>query len=211
MIEVDEQIAAVRRRVQERDGARTLTIEQELPAGAADLWDALTSAERLPRWFLPVQGDLRAGGRYALEGNASGTIESCDPGRSFAATWEFGGDTTRMAVRVEPAGDDRARLTLEHEAPADAPAWEEYGPGATGIGWDLSLIGLALHLGSRGAFDPDEGTTWAGEDDGERFVVLSGEAWRDAHVASGADPGAARAAAERTIAAYVGSGEDEPG
>lgn len=208
MIEVDEQIAAVRRRVEERAGARVLTIEQELPADAADLWDALTNAERLPRWFLPVEGDLRAGGRYALEGNASGVVESCDPPSSFTATWEFGGDTTRIAVRVEPAGDDRARLTLEHETPASAPAWGEFGPGATGIGWDLSLIGLALHLGSRGAFDPDAGTTWAGEDDGERFLVLSGEAWRDAHLAAGADPAAARVAAERTIAAYLGSAED---
>ena len=44
-----------------------------------DLWDACTNAERIPRWFLPVSGELRDGGRYQLEGNAGGTIERCDP------------------------------------------------------------------------------------------------------------------------------------
>jgi hypothetical protein len=36
---------------------------------------------------MPISGDLRVGGRYRLEGNASGTIERWDPPRSFAATW----------------------------------------------------------------------------------------------------------------------------
>ena len=43
-----------------------------------------------------VPARLRAsselGGRYQLEGNAGGAIERCDPPRSFAATWEYGGD-----------------------------------------------------------------------------------------------------------------------
>lgn len=42
-----------------------------------DLWDALTTPERLARWFLPVEGDLEPGGRYRLEGNASRTIDRC--------------------------------------------------------------------------------------------------------------------------------------
>src|SRR5918996_5074153 len=40
-----------------------------------DVWDALTTAERIPRWFLPVSGDLAVGGHYQLEGNASGVVE----------------------------------------------------------------------------------------------------------------------------------------
>jgi uncharacterized protein YndB with AHSA1/START domain len=212
MIEVHEQIAAVRRRVvratadgREREGVE---LEQELPTSAADLWDAITSAERVPRWFLPVAGDLREGGRYALEGNAEGTVERCTPPESFVLTWEFGGDVSRVVVRVAPAGPDRATLSLEHLAAAGHPSWDTFGPGAGGVGWDLSLLGLALYVGSRGAFDPEAGTTWAGEDDGARFVALSGEAWHDADVAAGADPGAARAAADRTIAAYTEEPED---
>ena len=38
-----------------------------------DLWEALTTRERLARWFGKVGGDLELGGRYQIEGNASGT------------------------------------------------------------------------------------------------------------------------------------------
>jgi len=44
-----------------------------------DLWNAITTPQRLARWFTPVEGDLRLGGRYQLQGNASGTITRCDP------------------------------------------------------------------------------------------------------------------------------------
>ena len=43
-----------------------------------DLWNALTDAERIPRWFLPVTGQLELGGRYQLEGNAEGSVLRCD-------------------------------------------------------------------------------------------------------------------------------------
>jgi hypothetical protein len=45
-----------------------------------DVWDAITSAERIPRRFLPVSGDLRLG-RYQLQGNAGGEITGCNPPR----------------------------------------------------------------------------------------------------------------------------------
>ena len=66
--------------------ARTVTISADLRTRrSTTLWDACTNAERIPRWFLPVSGDLRLGGRYQLEGNAGGTIERCDPPRSLRA------------------------------------------------------------------------------------------------------------------------------
>jgi len=40
--------------------------------------------------------------------------------------------------------------------------------------------------------------------DGMAFMRASGEAWGEAHVASGADPDEARAQAGRTIAFYTG-------
>ena len=36
-----------------------------------DLWDALTNAERLPRWVAPISGELKLGGRYQLQGTAA--------------------------------------------------------------------------------------------------------------------------------------------
>jgi DNA-binding transcriptional ArsR family regulator len=57
------------------------------PTDQADLWDALTNADRIPRWFLPISGDLQAGGRCQIEGNASGEVERCKEPESFAVTW----------------------------------------------------------------------------------------------------------------------------
>src|SRR5690348_9465302 len=51
-----------------RDGAPTkIAIARRTYAtDQADLWDALTNIERIPRWFLPVTGELKVGGRYQL-------------------------------------------------------------------------------------------------------------------------------------------------
>jgi uncharacterized protein YndB with AHSA1/START domain len=59
--------------------ARTVTIARSYGADVAEVWDACTNPDRIPRWFLPVSGDLRLGGRYRLEGNAGGTIEHASP------------------------------------------------------------------------------------------------------------------------------------
>ena len=133
-----------------------------------ELWDACTNPERIPRWFLPVTGDLRLGGRYQLEGNAGGTITECEPPHRFAATWEFGGDVTGSRCAVSDEGDGRARFELEHVALVDAH-WDEFGPGAVGIGWDLTVMGLALHLASGGEpVDGEAVMAWTTSTDGPR-------------------------------------------
>jgi uncharacterized protein YndB with AHSA1/START domain len=123
VIDVTHQINEVSRevgsRVLEAGQARTTTISQTYRASPDDVWDACTNAERIPRWFLPVSGELRLGGRYQLEGNAGGTIERCNPPRSFAATWEFGGQSRWIEVRLSSVGDDQTRLELEHIAHVD--------------------------------------------------------------------------------------------
>ena len=119
--------------------------ERTYNAATEDVWDALTNAERIPRWFLPVSGDLRLGGHYQLEENAGGTITACEPPRQLAVTWEFGGEVTWVEVRLTASGDDTT-LRLEHIALVDDERWNEFGPGAVGIGWDLTLTALAEHL-----------------------------------------------------------------
>ena len=207
MIEVDEQISTVRRtvgaKVLEAGEARTVTLSLAYKATVDELWDACTSAERIPRWFLPIEGDLRVGGTYQLQGNAGGTILTCDPPRSFSATWEYGDQVTWIEVRVTPEGDG-ARLELEHIVPVDDERWAEFGPGALGMGWDLGLIGLVLHLGGADVVDPQEVMAWQASDEGRAFMVRSGDAWHEADVAAGADPEASRARAERCKAAYLG-------
>ena len=69
MIDVKHQISEVRRtvggRVLEAGEARVVTISQADEGSLDDGWDACTNPERIARWFLPVSGDLRLGGRRA--------------------------------------------------------------------------------------------------------------------------------------------------
>ena len=209
MIDVTEQINAVRRtvgtRVLEAGQARTVTISRTYGAAIEDVWDACTNAERIPRWFLPVEGDLRLGGRYQLVGNAGGTIERCDPPKSFFATWEFGGEVSWIEVRLTAEAADQTRLEIEHIARVGDERWAEFGPGAVGIGWDMVVLGLTLHLSGRPAVDRQNAAAWAASEEARDFMRLSGERWYEAHIASGDDEARARAMADRTIAAYTAS------
>ena len=81
--------------------------------------------------------------------------------------------------------------------------WNEYGPGATGVGWEMGLIGLALHIAQPTEPKPDE-VAFATSPEGREFIAGSGEAWARAAIASGAAPDAAHAAASRTISFYTG-------
>jgi uncharacterized protein YndB with AHSA1/START domain len=214
MIDVVHQINSVHRRVGTRvldaGEARTVVVSRTYDAPIEDVWDACTNAGRIPRWFLPVSGELRLGGRYQLEGNAGGTIERCDPPRSFAATWEFGGDVTWIELRLSPEADGRTRFELEHIAHVDDERWAQFGPGAVGVGWDLTLSGLARHLASGATVDRAGAAAWSASEEGRRFMTLSSQAWCDASIAAGTDGAAARAAAARTTAAYTGSDTEVP-
>jgi uncharacterized protein YndB with AHSA1/START domain len=207
MIDITQQINAVRRqvgtRVLEAGEARTMTVSQTYAAPIDDVWDACTSAERIPRWFLPISGDLRVGGSYQLEGNASGKIERCEPPRSFAATWEYGGLVSWIEVRLTPEPDGATRFELDHISHVDDDLWAQFGPGAVGIGWDMGLLGLAGHLSSGAGVDPGEAAAWMMSDEGRRFMTLSSERWRDASVAAGTDEAEAGAAADRVAAFYT--------
>ncbi|MBB5786357.1 SRPBCC family protein [Jiangella mangrovi] len=214
MIDVAQQINSVRRQVGSRTiepgEARTVVLIQTYSAAVDDVWDAVTNQERIPRWFSPVSGELKLGGRYQVEGNAGGTVERCDPPKSFAATWEFNGQTSWIEVRLAPDGDERTRLELEHIALVtdDGLAfWDLYGPGAVGLGWDLALIGLTLHLTSGGEqVDPKAVEAWTVSDEGKDFISSASEKWRDANVESGfASAEGAQAAADRTTAFYTGT------
>ena len=173
-----------------------------------DLWEAITTPERLARWFMPVEGDLKLGGRYQLKGNAGGTITRCERPNALDLTWEAMGATSWVNVRLEPDGS-KARFTLEHIAHKDGIGEEhlkQFGPGAVGMGWDLGLFGLERHLLDPTApRDQKWVDAWLVSSEGKDFMRASGEAWGAAHAASGEDADEARAKAERTIAAYTGA------
>lgn len=116
-----------------------LVIRRHYKAEREDVWDAITDPERLVRWFLPISGDLRVGGRYRLEGNAGGEIVRCDRPSEIGLTWEIGEMSTDVLVRLDPDGDATI-LTLTH-----SPMPGEFVPG-TGAGWELGLVALEKYL-----------------------------------------------------------------
>lgn len=187
-----------------RDGVptRIAVARRVYRTGRADLWEALTSADRIARWFLPTTGDLRVGGRYQLEGNAGGVIERCTEPESFAVTWEYGAMVSWLEITLTPHGG-HTTLELVHEAPVDPDMWRQYGPGAVGVGWDLALYGLGLHLDSGAPVDPALAIAFPTSPEGVEFVRLAAGKWADAAVANGDDTGPARDAAERTVAFYT--------
>ena len=188
----------------ERDGrpAGAVTLARSYATMVEDLWEAVTNGERIPRWFLPVSGELELGGRFQLEGNAGGMITACERPSRLALTWEFGGDVSWVEVRVSQDGAGRARLALTHTAHL-SDHWGMYGPGAVGVGWELGLMGLAIHLAQPTAPKPDE-AAFAAFPDGKAFITGSSDGWGRAAVAAGTDPVAAGAAARRTTAFYTG-------
>lgn len=199
-------------RTDERGAAKVQTVAQTYATTVEDLWDAVTNQERLPRWFAPVTGDLELGGRYQVEGNAGGTIESCEPPHRFRATWEFAGQVTWIAVTVSPDGDG-AQLRLEHTAlvPEDTSFWEQFGPGATGVGWDLAFMGMAKHLATGATIAGDAAQGWETTPEGLAFITESSRLWAEQNVADGTPREAAEAAGARTTAFYTGQPDPTDG
>lgn len=196
-----------------RDGVATRTVvaRRTFATDPADLWEALTDPERLPRWFLPVSGDLRPGGRYQLEGHAGGTVEACRPPEELALTFEMGPVVSWLTLRLHPAGDGTT-LELVHEAPVDPDMWDQFGPGAVGVGWDVALVGLGLHVDTGEQVDPAQGEAFPMTPVGTEFVRLAADSWAAAAARDGDDPGAAAASAARTVAFYtVPPDADAPG
>lgn len=209
--DVDTHLGAVTRSVSELEyegkPARAVHLTRTFETSVDDLWDAVTNHERLPRWFLPVSGDLELGGRYQLKDNAGGTISRCDPPHFLFLTWEFGGQVSWVEVRLEGEDDARSRMTLTHIAHVDE-FWETYGPGAGGVGWDLGLLGLAFHIAGIEDESFDE-AAFSASPEGRAFIVGSSEAWGRADVAAGADPEQATAAVKQTTAFYTGEASGE--
>jgi len=215
MVDVNAQIDAVDRAVRttEVDGepTREQTLTQRYPSPIDDVWDAVTTAERIARWFAPVEGDLRLGGRYQVVGNAGGTVQECSPPRNGSAgyrvTWEYGGGVTWLEIGLTRIDDESTVVQLTHIAKiGDVPPgfWEQYGPGATGVGWDMGLLGLALHLTGGERIAPEDAEAWQVGDEGRRFSRAAADSWAAAQIADGGDPDAAARAATATYFFYTG-------
>lgn len=218
--DLDQHLTATDREVGSRpvDGgtgaeARTVRIRRRYAAPIDDVWDACTDPERLARWFAPVSGDLRLGGSYQIEGNAGGEIVRCEKPSLLKVTWIYGqdpddADLSEVEVRLTPADDGGTVLELEHVAVVDPDFWSRFGPGAVGVGWDLGLLGLAIHLAGGHIEDKE---AWGATPEALAFMRGCSERWGAAHAASGATPEDATAAATATADFYAPAPADEAG
>lgn len=193
-MDIPAQIAAVEREVHGRD----LVIRRPYVADVADVWDACTNPERIRQWFLPVTGDLRRGGRYQLRDNAGGEILACEPPHLLRISWVFGAAPPSYVQVWLGALDGGTLFELRHWGVDDPAHWAQFGPGAAGVGWDLTVLGLGLHLA--GLVNPQG---WGESPEAAEYMLASAAAWGAAHAASGEAPVAAMTAADRTAAFYV--------
>ena len=107
-----------------------------------------------------------------------------------------------------PTGDGNSRLTLTHTAHV-SDFWTEYGPGAVGVGWELGLFGLALHLAQPDATKMDE-SAFSASPEGKAMATGISERWGHASIAAGTDAEEALEAARRTTAFYTGEASETP-
>lgn len=207
MSDIIDQIGQAHRAVQIGGGGGKprVLVRRGYPVPVEDVWDACTTAERIGRWLAPVTGDLRPGGKFQLEGNAGGEILRCEPPRLLRVTWVMGeSPASEVELRLAPGDGAETVLELEHSAVADPDSdfWRRYGPGAVGVGWDLALLGLFLHLG-RGTAPPGDPAAWMTSQEGREYITRSSQAWGEAHLRAGAPEPEAASAVAATTAFYA--------
>jgi uncharacterized protein YndB with AHSA1/START domain len=182
-VDIATQLEAIDREVTRRSGPNgeevSVLIRRTYDAAIADVWSALTDPNRMRRWFLPISGDLRAGGNFQLEGNAGGDIIACEPPRLLKVT--FGGPTSLVELQLSPETEDRTSLQLEHTVPIE---FAQSGAGSlfVGPGWDGGFVALDLYLRGEVADDP---IAAANSPEGQELSKRSVDSWVAVVQASG--------------------------
>ena len=178
MIDIVREIEAVQRevgsgRLAAGEGQRRPPAARPTTPPIDDVWDALTNPERIGRWFLPISGDFRLGGRYQFEGNAGGEILACERPNRLKVTWVYGevtepADVSEVEVRLSPV-DERTRPASSSSTSAIVPdeMWDEFGPGAVGVGWDG---GSSAWRSTSAAARRRRPEAWQLSDEGRDFV-----------------------------------------
>ncbi len=177
MIDITRHLNAIYRKVEQLPPANgagsrvSVLLRRSYDAPISDVWDAVTQPDRIKRWFLPISGELRVGGSFQLEGNASGEILTCEPPRLLRVT--FGGPTSVVELRLTEEGESETVLELEHTVPIEMA---QSGAGAlyVGPGWDGALMGLDRFLRGEAVGDP---VAAANSPSAQEFSKQSVHAW----------------------------------
>jgi uncharacterized protein YndB with AHSA1/START domain len=207
-VDLMTQIGGVNREVNDRDHEgkvrRVVSASRTFATSPDDLWEAITKAERLERWFGSVTGDLRLGGSFQIKGNAKGEVTACKPPELLEVTWRMFGDKSWVQARLSSSPNGGTLLKVEHILSRrlfDRLYWSWYGAGATGVGWELWLLGLDKYLGS-GAPITDDLERWRVTDEGKKYLETATHHWGRAEVAHGEREAKAMKRAARTCMFY---------
>jgi uncharacterized protein YndB with AHSA1/START domain len=132
------------------DGVGVVRVESVYDTTPDDLWEALTTPERLARWLGDVHGDLRLGGTYAAtftsSWSGSGRVEVCDPPRHLVTRMLDGDDETVVEATLTPVAGGTLLVVEERGLPVtNLPAY--------GAGWQVHLEDLEHHLSAAARTD----------------------------------------------------------
>ena len=171
--------------------ARTAMLKRRYEAPIEDVWAAITSPDRIDRFFLPVDVD-RDAGTYAFQGQASGKILACEAPNLLRLEWipPDRGEADQVEVRIMADGDDATWLELEHASVADVFHTDLDGDKfSPAIGWEGPLHFLGEYL--RGALPDRPSLEWYVFDEAEemRLAILRAGEWvkAETHYASRGD------------------------
>jgi len=103
--------------------ARSAVFRRVYQAPIEDVWDACTDVDRLRRWYAPVEGDLRVGGRFTQGDFGPGQVLRCEAPRLL--TVELGGSDgvpgpDEIELRLTPGPDGSTVFEFEHATTLDS-------------------------------------------------------------------------------------------
>ena len=141
----------------ERDGdVVAVVFDRHYATTPDDLWQACTDPERLARWFAPVTGDLRPGGRFTIHFDDADTpqcrIVTCEPTTRLVWEWPIRDVATVVTAYVTADGEG-SRLVLRHERLTSTQV------AGYAAGWDTYVRSLEAHVA--GTPGPDWDVTWS--------------------------------------------------
>jgi uncharacterized protein YndB with AHSA1/START domain len=166
--------------------ARAIVMRRWYGAAIGEVWHCCTDPERLARWFMRPEGDLRVGGRFVFEGNAGGEVRRCEPPRLLAVSWVYGrrpADEVELRLAPEAGGTvlelEHASVTTHIEVGGrmvdvllNDP---ESGLWGLGAGWEMGLVAMDALL--RDALP--ERPTRRGATGATSLADQSSQAWAD--------------------------------
>jgi uncharacterized protein YndB with AHSA1/START domain len=125
------------------DGGGVVLVESRYDTTPEDLWEALTTPERLARWLGDVSGDLRPGGTFSATWTSTwtgtGRVEVCEPPHRLRVQMNEEGAETVVEATLTPQVDGVLLVVEASGLPlTNLPAF--------GAGWQVHLEDLGHHL-----------------------------------------------------------------